>query len=54
VAVHSSQKLPVLAAYAHSSADAAATSRPNWKARLRPKRACVWATGPVNSALPTT
>ena len=54
VLAHSSQNWRVLAAYAHSRAEASPTASPIWNERLRPKRACARATGAVHSAAPTT
>ncbi|MNT26883.1 hypothetical protein D3C72_1624830 [compost metagenome] len=54
MAVHSSQKLALNAAQAHSAADATATTNPIWNDTLRPQRICVLATSGVDSAPPTT
>lgn len=41
-------------AHAPSSAEHSATASPSWNDTLRPQRACVLATSPVDSAPPTT
>jgi hypothetical protein len=50
----SSQKLCKVTASAHRAAVTIATSKPIWKERLRPSRACRRDTGMADSAAPTT